>query len=131
MNKAEIEKEVKRQVHSLRFEKGYVCSVDVLMGLGCLSKKDYEAWRFGKIDFLEKACNINLSKLSFINKMIKKFAFDLNLESSWTGYTQYGKEKKRRLKFSKSGEEKIENAYATHYIDKERLLELRKMKASV
>lgn len=131
MNNNEIEKEVKRLVHSLRYEKGYVCAVDVLMGLDYLTKKDYEDWRFGKINFLEKACNTNLSKLTYINKMMKKFANDLKLENSWTGYNQYGKGEKRRLRFSKSGENKIEEAYATHYVDKNRIIELKTKKASV
>ena len=49
---------------------------------------------------------------------MKEIAIDLKLDKSWSGYNQYGKGVKRRLKFSKSGNINIEEAYATHYIDK-------------
>lgn len=131
MNSIELEKEVKNLVYTLRYEKGLVCAVDILIKLDYLSKKDYENWRFGKVDYLEKVCNVNLSKLTLINKTIRKIATDLKLDKSWTGYNQYGKGVKRRLKFSKSGKINIEEAYATHYIDKNRIKELKLEKASV
>ena len=68
MNNADLDKEVKRLVHSNRYEKGYVCSVDILLQLDYLTKKDYEDWRFGRIDYLERVCKTNLSKLTLINK---------------------------------------------------------------
>ena len=131
MNNIELEKKIKQLVHSMRYNKGYVCVVDILIGLDYLSTKDYENWRFGKIDYLEKVCKINLSKLTLINKLIRKFAIELQLEKSWTGYNKFGKGPSQRLIFSKSCDEKIEIAYATHYIDKERLIELKINKACV
>lgn len=129
MNNADLDKEVKRLVHANRYEKGYVCAVDVLMQLNYLSKKDYEDWRFGKIEYLEKACQVNLKKLSLIYKLMRKYAVAMGLESSWTGYNKHGKEKKDRLRFSKSGDTTIEERYATHYIDKNRMIELKENKA--
>jgi hypothetical protein len=131
MNNADLEKEVKRLVHLNSYEKGLVCSVDILLQLDYLTKKDYENWRFGRIEYLEKACNINLSKLTLINKLIGKYSMDLNLESSWTGYNQFGKGIKRKLRFSKSGKKSIEDSYATHYVNKKRIDELKKNKASM
>lgn len=128
MNNADLDKEVKRLVHSNRYGKGYVCSVDILIQLDYLSKKDYDDWRFGRVDYLEKICNINLSKLTLINKLIRKYSTELNLKSSWTGYNQFGKGIKRRLRFSKSGDKMIEERYATHYIDKNRIIELKEKK---
>lgn len=131
MNNADLDKEVKRLVHLNRYEKVYVCAVDILLQLDYLTKKDYEEWRFGKVDYLEKVCNINLSKLTLINKLIRKFSTELDLKSSWTGYNQFGKGIKRRLRFSKSGDKTIEDRYATHYIDKNRMIELNEKKASM
>jgi hypothetical protein len=121
MNNIDLEKKVKSLVHSLRHEKGIVSSVDVLMGLDYLSKKDYEDWRFGKVDYLERVCKANLSKLTLINQTIRRTAKELKLKPSWTAYNKFGKGKKYGLRFSKSGNIKIEEAYATHYIDKERI----------
>ncbi len=128
MNNKDIDKKVKSLVHQNRYEKGFVCAVDVLMQMNYLTKKDYEDWRFGRVDYLEKVCNINLSKLTLINKLIRKYSTELDLKSSWTGYNKYGKGVKRRLRFSKSGNKNIEDRYATHYIDNKRINELKIMK---
>ncbi|MDZ7741067.1 MAG: hypothetical protein U5Q03_04775 [Bacteroidota bacterium] len=130
MNNKDIDKEVKSLVHQNRYEKGFVCAVDVLMQLDYLTKKDYEDWRFGRVDYLEKVCNVNLSKLTLINKLISKYSTELDLKSSWTGYNKYSKGVKRRLRFSKSGNKNIEDRYSTHYIDNKRINELKEMKAS-
>lgn len=130
MNNSKLENEVKRLVHQTRFEKGYVCTVDILMQLNYLTKKDYEDWRFGRIDYLEKVCQVNLSKLTLINRLIRKYSTGLSLKSSWTGYNQFGKGVKRRLRFSKSGNKTIEERYATHFVDKNRMIELKEEKAS-
>jgi len=130
LNNIDFDKEIKRLVHQSRYEKGYVCSVDILLQLDYLTKKDYEDWRFGRVDYLEKVCNINLGKLTLINKLIRKYSSELDLKSSWTGYNQFGKGIKRQLRFSKSGDKTIEDSYATHYIDKNRMIELKENKAS-
>src|SRR5690349_18121500 len=125
MNGIELEKKVKQLVHSLVYEKGFVCSVDVLLKLEYLSHQDYESWRFGKVDYLEKVCKTNMSKLSLINGTINKTANDLELERSLTSYHKFGKGKSKKLVFSKSGDAKIEDAYATHYLDKKRINEIK------
>ena len=131
MNTVELEKKVKQLVHSLAYEKGFVCSVDVLLRLDYLSLTDYESWRFGKVEYLEKVCKANLGKLSLINKAIRTNAHELKLERSWTGYHRFGKGENQKLIFSKSKDSKIEEAYATHYLDKKRIVELKGNKASV
>ena len=64
---------------------------------------------------------VNLTKLSTINKIIKQISEQWNLKKSWTVYNKYGKEKKIRLRFSKSANKQIEEAYATHYINIEKI----------
>jgi len=130
MNNAALEKEVKRLVHSNCYEKGYVCSIDVLMQLGYLSQRNYEDWRFGRVEYFERLCKTNLGKLTFINRLIRTYAIELNLKSSWTAY-EFGKGIKLRLRFSKSGDKKIEDNYSTHYVDVERVVELRENGPSI
>ena len=124
MNNKELEKKVKQVVSELSYLKGYVCSVDVLLKIGYITQNDYQNWRLGKIEYLEKVCNTNLQKLSTVNKLIRKFATEWSLEASWTGYNKYGKGPKKRLIFSKTRDSKIEYAYATHYLNKIRMIEL-------
>lgn len=130
MNNADLDKKVKQLVHQNRYEKGFVCAVDILLQLDYLAKKDYEDWRFGRVDYLEKVCSINLSKLTLINKLISNYSAELDLKGSWTEYNQFGKGVKRRLRFSKSGNKAIEDRYATHYIDQDRMVELKENKGS-
>jgi hypothetical protein len=125
MNNKELEKKVKQFVSELSYLKGYVSSVDVLLKLGYITQSDYQNWRLGKIEYLEKVCDANLHKLSTVNKLIRKFAAEWNLEASWTGYNKFGKGPKKRLIFSKTRDSKIEYAYATHYLNKIRMIELK------
>lgn len=64
------EKELIGKVHSAVYHqcqrRGYATPVDVLMEVGVLPKQKYEDWRFGRIDYLERVCTVNLRKLSFI-----------------------------------------------------------------
>jgi hypothetical protein len=101
------------------------------MKLDYLSHKDYDDWRFGRVEYLEKVCKTNLNKLTFINKTIRKVAKDMQLDKSLTVYNQYGKGIKKRLRFSKTGNESIEIAYSTHYLDKNRFTELKQNNTSV
>ena len=121
MNNTDLRNKIKLIGKEIIEEKGYLTSIDVLLKLDYLSEKDYENWRFGKVEYLEKVCSVNLKKLSTINKTIKEISGQWNLKKSWTGYNKYGKGKKIRLRFSKSGNEQIEEAYATHYINIEKL----------
>lgn len=128
------------KVHSAVYhqcqQRGYVAPVDVLMDVGVLSKQKYEEWRYGKVAYLEKVCTCNLRKLSFIMSQIRKYAEKSNLKPSFCYYKQWGTKKKSgqdrkpviQLRFSKSGREDIERAYATHFVNVERTEQIKKEK---
>lgn len=122
-------KNIKGQIHNAMYQnirkKGWVAPVDVLLDIGVLSKENYENWRFGRIDFLERKCNVNLRKLSGIMQEIRAYAHSNNLKTSWTFYHGWGKNSKNELRFSKSGNEKVEYHYATHFLDEKRIDELK------
>ena len=120
MNQNKLEKAIRNSVHELLKEKKYVSTVDLLIRLNYLSEADYEKWRFGKIEFLEKVCKVNLSRLNFINRSLNIIGSEMNLRKSWTAYMKYGKGPKVRLRFSKSNDEKIEQRYSTHYVLQEK-----------
>jgi len=119
MNNKELHNKVQSAMYTLIKDKGIAAPVDVLIIVGVLSKEDYERWRHGKVDYLERLCKINLSKLSTINHEIRVYARKYNLKASWTDYRAWGKGSKDRLRFSKSGDENIEKLYATHYISQQ------------
>jgi hypothetical protein len=86
MNNKDLEKKVKQFASELAYKKGYVCSVDVFIALGYITESDYQNWRFGKIPYLEKVCKFNLHKLSTVNRLIRKYSSEWNLEKSWTEF---------------------------------------------
>jgi len=110
-------------MYTLVKEKGVASPVEVLIAIGALSREDYERWRFGKVDYLERVCKVNLRKLSLVNHEIRAYARKHDLKPSWTFYKKWGTHKESRgnavkLRFSKSGDEAIERQYATHYVGK-------------
>ena len=102
MNRTEFKNKILKISNQLIADKGFVCPIDILCELDYLNEAQIKDWRFGKIQYLEKVCGKNLGTLSFIHKTIKEIS-------------------KSRLIFSKTRDENIENAYATHYIDTERI----------
>ena len=116
MNSIRVEKNIRQYCMELMEEKGYISPVDILLKTEYLTKADYERWRFGKVEFLEKVCRANLAKLSRVNKVIRKVAEKENLKASWTAYVKYGKGQKEALRFSKSNNSHVEKSYATHYV---------------
>ena len=89
---------------------------DILIEMGNLSKKDYEAWRKGQVPYLERVFVGSLSKANRILRIIGFHAHDLNMVPRQTVYHQWGKGGKRVLRFSKSGDPNLEEAYSRHYI---------------
>ena len=128
MNNIDLEKKIKQIISDLSDEKGYICSIDVLLGLEYLSKTDYEKWRNGQVDYLERVCQTNLGKLTTINKIIRQVAAKMNLVPSLTVYNKWGKGPKQKLRFSKSGDFNIEKAYSTHFLNKYQIEKLKENK---
>ncbi len=128
MNNNEIIGKVHNSMYQQLQKTGVAIPVQVLLDLGFLSKEDYEKWRFGKVDYLERGCRGNLSSLSFIMGQIRSYAAKNNLKASRAFYKQWGDKKfphTKQLRFSKSGKEDIEKAYVTHYIDTAKVSELK------
>lgn len=131
------DKELIGKVHSVIYHqcqrRGYAAPVDVLMDLDVLPKQKYEDWRFGRVDYLERVCTVNLRKLSFIMRQMRVYAQKAGLKLSFCYYKQWGVKKKNGqghksvipLRFSKSGDPEIEKWYATHFVDSKKTAELK------
>ena len=118
MNNGEIVGKVHSSMYHQLQKTGIATPVNVLMDLGVLAEADYENWRYGRVDYLERVCKVNLHKLAFIMKEVRAYARKNGLKPSWTFYKQWGRKNKPniKLRFSKSGDEGIERNYATHYV---------------
>jgi len=93
----------------------YVSPIDVLVGIGWLDPGAVERWRQGRVDYLEGAVQTNLARISEAMKLLRSWAAAKGLTASETRYVtrQPGRQ---TLRFSKSGNPKIEKLYRTHWI---------------
>ncbi len=93
-----------------------VAPVDVLVGMDLLAPKALDDWRRGRVPYLEKVINCNLTRLHRLLRILRFHAHDLNLVRSVTVYTRWGKGPKHRLRFTKTGDRRLEEAYARHFV---------------
>lgn len=92
-----------------------VTPLDVLIGMSLLTPARLEDWRHGRVPYLERVINCNLTRLSRLLRILRFHAHELNLKPSGTAYMRWGKGPKQ-LRFTKTGEPKLEEVYATHLI---------------
>ncbi|MBA7543739.1 hypothetical protein ES705_36076 [subsurface metagenome] len=109
-------KRITRAVHELLKDDIFVTPVDLFIKIGVLTKEAYEDWRFGRVSYLERVISCNLSKANRILRILKLHAGDRCLKPSKTVYKKWGKGRKILLRFSKSGNPALEEAYSTHYV---------------
>jgi hypothetical protein len=107
---------IERVVADLLAKGNVVTPVDVLIGMGLLRPQHLDDWRFGRVPYLERVINCNLTRLSRLLRILRFHAHDLNLKPSTTAYMRYGKGPKRPLRFSKTGDARIEAAYSRHFV---------------
>ena len=59
-----------------------VAPVDVLVGMGLLRPEHLDNWRRGRVPYLERVINCNLTRLSRLLRVLRFHAHDLNLKPS-------------------------------------------------
>lgn len=116
MNRNQLEEKIHKSVSAVLAENGYISPIDVLIKMDRLTVKQVEDWRFKRIDYLERAINLNLAKLNHFLQALKKYAKEQNLKPSITVYKSWGKGVKKTLRFSKTGKPNMEKLYSTHYV---------------
>lgn len=93
-----------------------VAPVDVVVEMGILRKEDLEDWRRGRVPCLEGVVTGNLSLLSRLLRILRFHAHDLKLVPSVTVYHRWGKGPKQKLRFSKTGDRGVEEAWSRHFV---------------
>lgn len=68
-----------------------VAPVDVLVGMGLLEPTRLEDWRFGRVPYLEKVIQGNITMLSRLLRILRFHAHNLKLVPSTTAYMRWGK----------------------------------------
>ena len=93
-----------------------VAPVEVLMRISLLSRENLERWRHGRVPYLERGISGSLPRLSRLLRILRRHAHDLSLVPSITIYHRWGKGPKTLLRFTKTGDAKIEEAYSRHFV---------------
>jgi hypothetical protein len=65
---------------------------------------------------VERAVNALLAQGNVVKPVLRYHAHDLNLQPSATVYERHGKGAGQRLRFTRSGDARLEEAYATHFV---------------
>jgi len=84
-------------------------------GPGWAQLQNHDAWKREQTPYLERVFEGSLSKANRILRIIGFHVHDLNMIPRKRGYFKTGKEKKQPLRFSKSGNKKLDEAYSKHY----------------
>ena len=72
LNRKQLQSKLSTVTSELLKEKGYISFVDVFMMLGYLDPKDYENWRMKRVPYLERVIKVNLGKINFIMKTVRR-----------------------------------------------------------
>ncbi len=105
-----------RAVERILARRNVVAPVDILVGMDLLAPEGLEDWRRDRVPYLEKVIHCNLTRLSRLLRILRFHAHDLRLVPSLTVYTRWGKGPKQRLRFTKTGNPRLEEAYARHFV---------------
>ena len=97
-------------------EKGFVAPIELFIRMDLLSPASVEDWRRGRIPYLERAIECNLSKAARILRILRMHAHDLDLKPVPTVYKRWTKGPRMLLQFSKAGDRAVEEAYARHFL---------------
>lgn len=107
---------IARAVEPLLQRGKVVAPLDVLVGMGLLDPARIEDWRPGRLPYLEKVTDCNLTRLSRLLRILRFHAHDLKLVPCPMAYTRRGKGPKQRLRFTRPGECKLEEACSLHFV---------------
>jgi hypothetical protein len=83
-----LEERVVQAAEAALARQQYVSAIDVFCGMGLLLSSHVNAWRQGRIDFLEQVIQGNLSKISLSMAIFRRWAVEKGLKPSETGYVR-------------------------------------------
>ncbi len=94
---------------------GYLAPVDLLVDMGWLTPAKVEDWRRGRVPYLERVTEANMSKLGRALRITRQWADQHQMRPSLKVYTSWTKPR-HRLRFTKTGDPNLELAYSTHWL---------------
>ena len=117
-NKVPLADRVARAAEAALAARQFVSSIDILVGIGWLDLEAAERWRRGQIDCLERVVRTNLPRISEAMRLFRSWGTAQGLFASETAYVARAP-RRQMLRFSRSGDPKIEASYRTHWVSPE------------
>lgn len=93
-----------------------VTPVGVMVGMGWLSSANLDAWRKGRVLYLERVIQCNLTHLGRFLRILSFACHELNLVGTPTEPPRRARGRSSAQRFTKTGEPRLEAAYARRYI---------------
>jgi hypothetical protein len=115
MNDRRLEQRVTATAEAALSQRGFVTAIDIFLGLGWLEPSSEQAWRQGRVPYLERVVTANLSKITTAMRCLRAWARRRGLKPSETAYVARSRGR-ATLRFSKGGNASIERAYRTHWV---------------
>ena len=94
----------------------YVSATDVLCGMGLLAASNIDAWRKGRIDFLERFVQGSPVKIASSLSIFREWAHEKGLQASETAYVRTTRAGTVPLQFTLAADPDAEKTYRTHYL---------------
>jgi hypothetical protein len=107
---------IARAVSEILVQGKVVAPIDVLVRMDLLTPAQVVDWRRGRVPYLERVIQGNLTRLGRLLRILRMHAHELNLVPSQAAYVRHGGGRAQRLRFSKTGEPGVEEAYARHFV---------------
>ncbi|CCV08427.1 conserved hypothetical protein [Mesorhizobium metallidurans STM 2683] len=114
-NRTPLASRVVKAAEAALAARGYVSSIDVLVGIGWLDAGAVERWRRGQVDCLGRVVQTNPPRISEAMKLFRSWATERGLSASLTQNVTRTP-RRRTLRFSRSGDPTIEGLYRTHWV---------------
>jgi len=109
---------VRKAAEAALAAQGFVCPLDILLGIGWLNAGPVRDWQTGRVDHLEDAMQIQTSRLAEAMKLFRGWAIEKSLSPSVTDYVARTPQR-QTLRFTRRGDTAIEEQYRTHWISAE------------
>jgi hypothetical protein len=117
-NRAPLGDRVAKAAGEALAAQGGASPIDVLVGIGWVDPGTVERWRRGQTDCLEGVIQTNPSRITEALRLFRAWAAERGLCASPTQYVARTPQR-QTLRFSRSGDPRIEELYRTHWVSPE------------
>lgn len=117
-NRVPLGDRVARVAEGALASRHFVSATDILIGIGWLDPRAVERWQRGQVDCLEEIVQVNPPRILEAVQFLQSWASERGLIASPTTYVDRTPQR-RELKFSRSGNPKIEVLFRTHWVSPE------------